>query len=121
VLALRAYGRFTAGRVPFFDLCLFGAGSDLRGYTAGQYRDRMMLAAQAEYRLELPKRFGLVAFAGVGEVAPSLGEFNTKDLLPSAGGGLRYTIATKNHVNLRLDYAVGKDSTALYFGVGEAF
>jgi len=121
VLALRGYGRFTAGRVPFFDLCLFGSGSDLRGYTAGQYRDRMMLATQAEYRLELPKRFGLVAFAGVGKVAPSLGEFNTKDLLPSAGGGLRYTIAEKNHINLRLDFAVGKESRAFYFSVGEAF
>jgi hypothetical protein len=28
-----------------------------------------MLTSQLEYRLELPKRFGLVAFFGVGEVA----------------------------------------------------
>jgi hypothetical protein len=121
VLAFRGYGRFTAGDVPFFHLCLFGTGSDLRGYTGGQYRDRMMLAAQAEYRLELPWRFGLAAFAGVGEVARALDDFNTKDLLPSAGAGVRYTIATKNHINLRLDFAWGKGSNGFYFSVGEAF
>lgn len=121
VLAFRGYGRFTAGDVPFFHLCLFGTGSDLRGYTGGQYRDRMMLAAQAEYRVELPWRFGLAAFAGVGEVFRAFDDLNTKDLLPSAGAGVRYTIATKNHINLRLDFAWGKDSNGIYFSVGEAF
>jgi hypothetical protein len=121
VLAFRGYSRFTAGDVPFFDLCLFGMGSDLRGYTGGQYRDRMMLAAQAEYRLELPRKFGVVAFAGIGEVFRTLNDLNTKDLLPSAGAGIRYTIAAKNHINLRLDFAWGKGSNGLYFSVGEAF
>ena len=121
VLAFRGYGRFTGGEVPFFALCSFGAGSDLRGYAGGRYRDRMMLAAQAEYRLELPKRFGLAAFAGVGEVAPALDEFNTRNLLPSGGFGLRYTLAKRNHINLRLDFAWGKGSNGFYFSVGEAF
>jgi hypothetical protein len=121
VLALRGYSRFTAGDVPFFDLCLFGMGGDLRGYTGGQYRDRMMLATQAEYRLELPWKFGLVAFAGVGEVFQALNDLNAKNLLPSAGAGIRYTIAAENHINLRLDFAWGKGSKGLYFSVGEAF
>lgn len=29
-----------------------------------------MVATQLEYRLTLPKRFGLVAFGGLGEVIP---------------------------------------------------
>ena len=81
----------------------------------------MMLAAQAEYRLELPKRFGLVAFAGVGEVARALDDFNMQNLLPSVGAGLRYTLAKQNHINLRLDFAVGRDSQAFYVSIGEAF
>ena len=40
----------------------------------------------------------------------------------SPGGvGLRFTLAKRNHVNLRIDYAWGKSSTALYVGVAEAF
>ena len=41
--------------------------------------------------------------------------------LPGGGVGLRFTLARRNHVNLRVDYAWGKNSTALYVGVAEAF
>jgi hypothetical protein len=51
----------------------------------------------------------------------TLNDLNTKDLLPSAGAGIRYTIAAENHINLRLDFAWGKGSKGLYFSVGEAF
>ena len=120
-LAFRVSGCFVDGNPPFYDLCLLGLSGDLRGYEVGQYRDRWMLATQAEYRLQLPKRFGLVAFAGVGEVAPKLSQFRADNLLPSAGMGLRFTVAKKNHINLRIDYAVGKDGGALYIGVSEVF
>ncbi len=120
-LAFRVSGCFVDGNPPFYDLCLLGLSGDLRGYEVGQYRDRWLLATQAEYRLQLPKRFGLVAFVGVGEVAPELSQFRADNLLPGAGVGLRFTVAKKNHINLRIDYAVGKDGGALYIGVAEAF
>jgi len=44
------------GDVPFYELCLLGQYQDSRGYQTGQYRDRVMLTAQAEYRLELWKK-----------------------------------------------------------------
>jgi outer membrane protein assembly factor BamA len=117
--------RFTAcgvnGNAPFYALCMFGVKNDLRGYEAGRYLDRRMFATQLEYRLVLPKRFGLVAFGGVGEVAPSLGKFNTDNLLPSAGAGLRFALSKKHHVNYRIDYAVGKNGHTWSMGVGEAF
>lgn len=119
VLALRGYGRFTSGRVPFFALCSFGVKGDLRGYTPGRYRDKMMLAAQVEYRWRITGRLGVVAFAGVGGVAPELDAFDT--LLPSGGVGARYVIAKQNNVSLRFDAAWGKDEHAFYFGIGEAF
>jgi outer membrane protein assembly factor BamA len=42
VLAVRVFGCATSGRVPFYDLCLLGMHNDVRGYKAGQYRDRLM-------------------------------------------------------------------------------
>jgi len=49
------------------------------------------------------------------------GTLNWNDALPSGGVGLRFTVAKRNHVNLRADYAWGKDSSALYVSVVEAF
>ena len=119
VLALRGYGRATGGNAPFFALASFGSGSDLRGYTPGRYRDRMMFTGQAEYRWRFTERFGVVAFAGFGGVAPELGQFDT--LLPSVGVGLRYVLAKKNNVGLRFDAAWGRGDHAFYAGIGEAF
>ena len=81
----------------------------------------MLLAGQAEYRFQVTRRLGLVAFGGVGAVAPDLGAFARADALPSGGFGLRYLVAPKNKVNFRVDVAWGKDSPAVYLGVGEAF
>jgi len=57
----------------------------------------------------------------VGEVAPEIGAFNNDNLKPGGGGGIRYTLAKKNHVNLRVDYAVGLQGGGVYMGVSEAF
>jgi hypothetical protein len=109
------------GSVPFYDLCMLGKSQDLRGYPVGQYRDRAMVAAQVEWRSELWWRLGAVAFLGAGGVAPDFGAFNWKETLPGGGAGVRFTLASRNHVNLRADYAWGKNSTAVYVGVVEAF
>jgi hypothetical protein len=120
-LAFRAYGCVVTGDAPFYDLCFVGAHNDIRGYQSGRYQDRRLLASQLEYRLELPKRLGLTGFFGVAEVAPSIGKFNAENILPAGGVGLRYMVARKNHINLRFDYAIGKDGGGFYMGLGEAF
>jgi len=121
---LFAYDGFlcaTGGRAPFFGECIFGTSNRLRGYTAGRYIDRDMAAVQAEYRATLPWRFGVVAFAGVGEVGPTFGSFNYSNLLPSGGIGPRFQLSTKYHVNLRADFAWGKTGRTFSMGLGEAF
>ena len=120
VLALRGITTFTSGDAPFFALARIG-GTDLRGYISGQYMDRMMFAVQGEYRHRLTERFGVVAFAGVGEVASDFNELNSDDLLPSIGAGIRYRISKQHPINFRVDIARSKDDTAIYVGVGEAF
>lgn len=107
-------------RTPFYDLCLFGQNNDLRGYDAGRYRDHTMFAAQAEYRRDLFWRIGAVAFAGVGNVAPSFDKLDGK-LLPSVGVGLRFKASKSQRVNASVDFAFGDDSQAFYFYIGEAF
>ena len=121
VFAWHAGACGVAGSVPFYDLCMLGKSQDLRGYAVGQYRDRAMIAAQAEWRSEIWWRFGGTVFVGGGEVVPDFGALNWNDALPGGGVGLRFTVAKRNHVNLRVDYAWGKDSSALYISVVEAF
>jgi hypothetical protein len=122
VLAYNLFGCFTGGQPPFYGNCIYGTSSELRGYTAGQYIDRHMFATQLEYRLTLPKRIGLAVFAGVGEVVPGASQFfRVNNFLPAVGGGPRYELSSKYHVNLRADFARGKNSWTWAMSVGEAF
>jgi outer membrane protein assembly factor BamA len=70
ILAYNLFICGTGGQPPFYGNCIYGTNNELRGYTAGRYLDRYMFATQLEYRLSLPKRFGLVGFGGIGEVIP---------------------------------------------------
>lgn len=121
VLAYNLFTCATGGAPPFYGECIYGTNNELRGYIGGQYIDRRMVATQLEYRLALPWRLGLVAFGGLGEVAPSLGEFRYRNILPAAGGGLRFKLSSKYNVNLRADIAQGKDGHTFGMGLGEAF
>jgi surface antigen Omp85-like protein len=121
VLAYRGMICSANQNVPFYDLCLFGVNNDLRGYTGGQFQNRRMFATQAEYRRELTGRFGVVAFGGFGGIANRWSAFRSDELLPAAGAGLRFKLDKKNHINYRVDFAVGRDGHTLSIGVGEAF
>ena len=44
-----------------------------------------------------------------------------KNFLPGGGGGVRFLLSKKYHVNLRADAAFGKNSHTWAMGVGEAF
>ena len=125
VLAYDGYFCATGGKPPFYGNCIYGTSNELRGYTAGRYFTRYMLATQLEYRLVLPKRFGLVGFGGVGGVIPGgsqlLQRVQSSHFLPAGGGGLRFELSKKYHVNLRADIARGRDGHTFGMGVGEAF
>jgi len=122
VLAYNGFACLTGGQPPFYGNCVYGTNNELRGYVAGRYLDRYMVATQLEYRLALPKRFGVVGFGGLGEVVPGGDQpFRTKNFLPSGGGGARFELSKKYHVNLRVDFAQGEDSHTWSIGVLEAF
>jgi outer membrane protein assembly factor BamA len=121
VLAYNLFLCGTGGAPPFYGNCIYGTNNELRGYTAGRYLDRYMFATQLEYRLVLPWRFGLVGFGGIGGVAPGANKFRTNQFLPAGGTGIRFLLSKKYHVNLRTDFAWGKDNFTWSMGVGEAF
>jgi hypothetical protein len=122
VLAYNAYFCATGGDPPFYGNCVYGTNNELRGYTAGQYFTRYMVATQIEYRLILPKRFGLVVFGGMGEVIPGQNQvYGSQNFLPGGGGGLRFQLSKQHHVNLRADIAQGKNGHTFAVGIGEAF
>ena len=122
VLALRAMGCGVSGeRIPFYELCQFGMMGDLRGYQTGRYRDRAMFATQGEWRVILPWRLGATLFVGIGEVAPDGKSFNTENLLPSGGVGLRFNLSKQRRINLRLDVAYSRTGASWSMGVAELY
>ena len=121
VIAYRASVCSSSGDPAFYNLCLLGKSKDIRGYAVGRFQDRRMLVGQVEYRREMFWRVGGVAYIGAGEVAPSFSDFNTKNILTGGAVGVRFALAEQNKINIRVDYAWGRDSTAFYVGLMEVF
>lgn len=120
VIALRGYRGFGLGDVPFNNL-LVVEGTDLRGYSLGEYRGKQLLAVQGEYRYNFKNDMGLVGFAGVGTIYGSDNESYNGNVLPSIGVGYRYTAFPENKMNVGVDIAAGKSDWGIYFRIGEAF
>lgn len=125
ILAINVAGGIAFGDVPFDGYQIYGVRNSLRGYEAGKYKGRHMIATQAEYRWKFYKKWGAVFFGGTGSVWGNENngeeEFE-RHWLPSAGLGLRFMVSEEKKINMRLDYAIGVDGNqGLYFGVMEAF
>ena len=113
------------GRSPFYLLPQLGNDALMRGYYTGRYRDRNLLAGQAELRYRLSERFGVVGFLGTGEVSNS--SFSASQLKPNYGGGLRYFFDIEKGLSIRADYGFGEKPAGepreqgFYIALGEAF
>ncbi len=121
VLAWQALFQSVQGEPSFKNYAKLGGDSIMRGYYSGRYRDKYLLALQAEYRLPLWKRLGMVGFAGLGDVASRLKDFSFGGAKYSLGFGFRFNVAPREGTNLRLDFAWGKGTSGFYFTAGESF
>jgi outer membrane protein assembly factor BamA len=121
LIAFRGMGCNVEGDPPFYELCTFGAFSDIRGYQPGRYRDNKMFAIQSEYRKVLGRYFGFVLFGGVGEVAPDWDSLTWANLLPAGGTGIRFNVSKTQRINMRADIAYGENGWSWNFSIGEAF
>ena len=124
ILAFQLRGNFTSGSdIPFYKLPQLGGDDRLRGIAnASLYRDRQMIYSQMEYRRPLFWRFGMTAFAGVGDVANQMGDFQFSELKYVVGLGGRFAAIPKDKLNLRVDLGVARGGQlAFYAGISEAF
>jgi hypothetical protein len=125
VLALHGLLIGTTGDAPFDQLALVGGGDILRGYQRGRFRDRWLLASQAEYRTPIRHRLGAVAFFGAGTVssrANLLFDLPDGSVLTSYGAGLRVQIDQRQRTAVRVDYGRGRDgASGLYIGFNQPF
>jgi outer membrane protein assembly factor BamA len=121
VLAFHGQFQAISGTPPFYGYANLGSDTMMRGYYSGRYRDKVMAAVQAEYRMPLFWRIGIVGFAGLGNVAPLLGALSLDQLKYSVGTGLRFRVSPRESTNIRMDVAFGKGTSGVYFTAKEAF
>lgn len=121
VLASQTKIKLNFGEVPFLDMATLGDDDILRGYAKNRYRDHNSWATQLEYRMPLFWRFGIVGFAGVGDIFKNFSDMRFSRLKYSVGGGLRFVVKPAERLNIRLDYGQGVDGGHYYFVVTEAF
>ncbi len=121
VLAFHTRFQSTGGDSPFLDLADLGGREIMRGYYQGRFRDNHSAQLQAEWRRHIKGRFGFALFGGAGQVWPSMDEFTVNNIKWAGGGGLRFNLNPGDPTNIRLDFAVGKNTSGLYLTFGEAF
>jgi outer membrane protein assembly factor BamA len=121
VAGMQIVFRSADGSVPFYRLAELGGQNVMRGYFEGRYRDHASVVAQLEYRIDLPGRLGVVAFGGLGDVAPRMADLSLSESKPSYGAGLRWSLNEQERQNLRLDFGFGKDTSGFYITFAEAF
>jgi len=123
VIAVKLYGRFSYGEVPYEDMTLLGGGGALRGYIRGKYRDKSGIYFITEWRHMFlnpegePGKHGIAAWLGSGSVGPTIEGMN--EWVPNLGIGYRWEVQPR--MNLRIDLGIGRESSGLYFNFTEAF
>lgn len=123
VVALQLYNFMNLGNeIPLRSLGVLGGDNCMRGYYSGRFRDKQMMALQAEWRMPVYKRFGIVAFGSTGDVAEKVMDYNLRDLKYAWGGGIRFALNQKERLNLRLDYGfTSNKGQGFYLQLAEAF
>jgi len=119
--ASEVYMSFNTGTVPFRSNPAIGGFRFLRGYYTGRFRDKNLIFCQSEVRIPVYWKFGVVGFAGMGQLSPDLTSFSWQGMKYSAGGGIRFFLSKKENANIRIDYGITNEGGGLYMVFGEAF
>lgn len=120
VLASNYVAVANIGDVPFNQLAYLGGQYKMRGILEGYFRDKNTLMIQQEVRQEIWKRLGAAAFGSVAFLGNQEDILRLKKPKFTYGAGIRF--ATKNHLNIRLDYALSPYGNGnIYATIGEAF
>jgi outer membrane protein assembly factor BamA len=96
--------------VPFYLQPTLGGSQLLRGFVTDRFRDRSLLAVQAEYGWDLTPFMNAVLFYEAGTVAPRLRDIRAGDFRRDYGIGFRFGSART--VAFRTDVALGSGEGA---------
>lgn len=118
-IAFQFHGYSTYGDTPWSMLPTIDESHAIRGYYEGRYRDKNEADLVVELRQHIWRRNGIVVWGGVGTVFDNLKQITARRLLPSYGIGYRWEF--KKKVNVRIDFGMGKESTAFALGLHETF
>lgn len=120
ILAVRTNLDIATGDVPFEGQSVVGS-DDIRGYSQGKYRGNQVYTAQAEYRWNFYKRFGMVGFFGLASAVENFSDIFDSKILPGIGAGFRFRMIPSEKINIGIDGAVGRGDYSISFRIGETF
>ena len=113
---LKSLDRFTAGSVPYIELC--SIADVAQAYSKYQYRDRNMLSFGGEYSLALISTVMLKGLLGIIYHSQSIAKFKLNEYLPYYGFGLSFTVNRAIGINGGVQYLAGRDTKGIFFGIG---
>ena len=123
VFVVRALGSFSDvasdAQMPFYLMRTLGGSHTLRGFRDFRFRDRHLLAVQAEYRFEIFTALDGAVFYDAGQVAPRLDNFQWREFERDWGFGFRF--GGNGGVFLRLDLAYGGEGPRTWLRFGHVF
>jgi hypothetical protein len=123
VFVVRALGSFSDvpadARLPFYLMRTLGGSHTLRGFSDFRFRDRHLIALQAEYRFEILTALDGAVFYDAGQVAPTLDAFQLRRFERDYGAGLR--LGSNGGVFLRFDVAYGGEGARTWLRFGHVF
>jgi hypothetical protein len=115
-----------SGSVPYLDLP--GTGSDAyyrmgRGYTISRVKGPSYAYFETEYRFPITANHLLsgVCFVNLQTASDDLGKKIFQNWEPAAGTGLRILFQKQSRSTICIDFAKGRGSSGIFFGLNEAF
>lgn len=107
--------------IPFQYLNSIGGGARMRGFYAGQYRDKALALAQLEVHWERHPKWIPSFFVSTARLGSQLSDLSRAKSFYSGGAGLHYILDPENRTKLRLDFGFTGRETGAYFLLGQAF
>ncbi len=72
-------------------------------------------------RFHIYKRFGMVLFGAIGEVAETFNDFQMDYLRFAYGTGIRFQLREEEKLNFRIDFAFSEEDFRFYIAAREVF
>ncbi len=120
-IAGQFYSEIKAGDVPIQSMAVLGGSERMRGIYENRYRDKTVSMAQLELRFPIVWIISGAAYWGMGQVAPTYGDFVMDGFKYGYGGGLRILIDEATSSVIRFDLSFREDGHSIFVGFNEAF